>query len=555
MNACVFLRHASEHDRAEIAGLSSAEVILLGGSETAALSQLAAAWTRPVEAIAVWDARLGAFPLEDLGAFLESSDDAWHPGAVRLDRREPDLLRPIIPLDDYRPVPAAEIAAINWRLDSGACFLRGTMCRALGPPDPASASLAGAFRELGFRWLKRGAICRQRPSMCPVPSVQEDIPALADSYRLVRGHFGRRWSQFVAARRVLGGARPDRELRALRATRQQAPAAKPPEGAAHRDLLAVSLPAAPRVSVIIPTYGRYRYVAEVLSDIASQTVPVSEVLVADSNTPADRQPDIYRAHPHLKVEPLWLEAGGICAARNACLAKATGDYIWFVDDDSRFDDRNLEWHLRALVAYGADGSVGPAYTRERPELHPGQREFVSTFMDCGTTVCRREALEGAGGFDMQFNAHLAGEDGELGTRIVRGGGVLVNNPLAKRFHYLAPVGGSRTSKNNLHRWRRFSMTPRPVQSYLYRGLRHCEPAAAVEVLLAQWLLIGWRQPDGAPRTAAWRAGNALRELVALPLSLLRLAISVRATRRMMARGPLIPSLPAPRPRTAQKQAS
>jgi hypothetical protein len=132
---------------------------------------------------------------------------------------------------------------------------------------------------------------------------------------------------------------------------------------------------------------------------------------------------------------------------------------------------------------------------------------------------------------------------------------MVNNPLAKRFHYLAPVGGARTSKANVHRWRRFSLRPRPVQSYLYRGLRHCEPAAAVEVLLMQWLLIGWRRPDGAPRTAAWLASNAIRELVALPLSLLRLAISVRATRRMLVSGPLIPSLSATQPRAAQKQAS
>jgi hypothetical protein len=216
--------------------------------------------------------------------------------------------------------------------------------------------------------------------------------------------------------------------------------------------------------------------------------------------------------------------------------------VLFLDDDSRIDQQNLEWHLRVLATYGADVSVGPAYTQKRPELHPQQQEIACTFMDCGTTLCRRSILQEIGGFDMQFNEHLAGEDGELGVRMVRAGALMLNNPLAKRFHYLAPVGGARSSLNNLHRWRRWSLLPRPVQSIHYTARRHFEKAAAWEAVLQNWILVGWRRADGQPNSFSWKVRTLIAELAGIPLSLIRLARSVSFSREMLKEGPQIPSL-------------
>ncbi|MBC7810818.1 MAG: hypothetical protein H7175_06715, partial [Burkholderiales bacterium] len=184
-----------------------------------------------------------------------------------------------------------------------------------------------------------------------------------------------------------------------------------------------------------------------------------------------------------------------------------------------------------------------AYTPQRPKLHGFQREIAVTFMDCGTTLCTRAILEKSGGFDMQFNNHLAGEDGELGIRFIKAGGLMLNNPLAKRFHYLAPVGGARSSRSNVHQWRRWSRLPRPVQSLYYSGLRHFEPAAAREGMLLQWLVIGWRRRDGQAATRRWWLTTLLAEIVALPVSLYRLWVSVREARRMLDEGPQIIAIP------------
>ena len=119
---------------------------------------------------------------------------------------------------------------------------------------------------------------------------------------------------------------------------------------------------------------------------------------------------------------------------------------------------------------------------------------------------------------------------------------MLNNPFAKRFHYLAPVGGARSSGNNVHRWRRWSFLPRPVQSVHYMARRHFEKAAAFEAVLQSWILAGWRRADGQPASFSWKARTLIAELAGVPLSLMRLARSINFSREMLKEGPQIPSL-------------
>ena len=412
----------------------------------------------------------------------------------------------------------------------------------LGGLDGDFETLPGAARELGFRWLMRGAVCRQQPGLLSDrPAHPESVP-LADRYRLVHLYYGARWTRYILMRRIFG-AHPLAELHAWRKGCASSPGlAKTPSGAVHRPLDAVPLPEKVRISVVLPTYGRYKYVAEVLDDLRAQTIKPFQILVADGNPASQRQPEVYDQYADLPLQVIWVDQEGICISRNECLRRVTGDYVLFLDDDSRIDAQNLEWHLRVLTAYGADVSVGPAFTRKRPELHQQQQEIACTFMDCGTTLCRRSILQEIGGFDMQFNEHLAGEDGELGMRMVRAGALMLNNPFAKRFHYLAPVGGARSSGNNIHRWRRWSFLPRPVQSVHYIAHRHFEKEAAWDAVLQSWVLVGWRRADGEPKSFSWRVRTLIAELAGIPLSLIRLVRSVNFSKEMLKEGPQIPSL-------------
>ncbi len=495
--------------------------------------------------IACWDLRLAPLPWLQLARFASSLDDAWHPGA-RLTAPDDDLLRYVLPLWAHRPSPVAELAgAINWRLDLRACFLRASVVRELGGLDGQFETLAGAARELGLRMIRRGAICRQQPALWAGPTSAAP-PSAADRYRLVGRVSGKKWQAYALARSVIDGQPVRSEWRAWRSTVADEPTTKVEIGALHRPIDDVALPDRVSVTVVLPTYGRYRYLAEVLEDVRAQTIRPTQILICDNNEPEDRDHKLYERYRDLPIEVIWDEHARVCSARNVCLQRATGDYIWFVDDDSRFAPDNLESHLRVLGAYGADVSVGPAYTPWRAELHGEQREVACTFMDCGTTLCKKQLLDTVGGFDLQFDELFSGEDGELGVRFVRAGGLMVNNPFAKRFHYLAPAGGCRRSKNNLHRRSRWSLLPRPSQSIYYTALRHFERGVGWDAVLFAGLLVGWRRHEKEPATLRWRARTLLGELAALPLTAYRMRKSIKNGEAMFQEGAQVPPLSSAR---------
>lgn len=484
-----------------------------------------------------------------VAAFADSPDDAWTQWAPWPTERDP--LRWTDPLSPYR-APAEQVdGSVTWRLHPGATLLRRASIERLGGVDDRFTSIAGALRELGWRWMRLGGVCRQRLALVPVEP--GDVP-LGDEHLLVWLHGGRVSRVVTGGGELLARGRRVATVRAIREARARASLPHGSAPAGDRLLELRPLEGTPRVSVVLPTRGRDQHVVEILRDIAAQSVAPTQVIIADGNERPPGSADVYAAFGSLPLEVVPVPAG-ISVPRNAALARVTGEFVWFLDDDSRVAADNLEAHLALLETLGADVSVGPAVTAARPELHGFQRHVGVTFMDCGTTLCRTSILERAGAFDETLDQCFAGEDNELGIRIVRAGGLMLNNPFAERFHHAAPMGGARVSALNTHRFRRLSLTPRPNPAWYYIGARHFDRLSATIGLALHWALAGRRA--GVERSVVV---TGVIELLLLPISLLRLARAIRAGREMIAGGPIVPEVsrdrgeappaPDPAPRTA-----
>ena len=101
---------------------------------------------------------------------------------------------------------------------------------------------------------------------------------------------------------------------------------------------------APRFSVIIPTYGRPRYLAEAVDSVLAQTVRDLECIVVDDASP---EPIDVPSDPRIRVVRLAAN-GGSAAARNAGIEAATGEFVTFLDDDDLFAADRLELALAGL---------------------------------------------------------------------------------------------------------------------------------------------------------------------------------------------------------------
>lgn len=113
--------------------------------------------------------------------------------------------------------------------------------------------------------------------------------------------------------------------------------------------------ATPLVSVIVPVYGVERYLDACVEGLVGQTYRNLEILLVDDGSP-DRCPamcDAWTARDE-RIRVIHKANGGLSDARNVGLAKATGDYIYFVDSDDMVERNLVERAMATMRDYDAD---------------------------------------------------------------------------------------------------------------------------------------------------------------------------------------------------------
>lgn len=116
--------------------------------------------------------------------------------------------------------------------------------------------------------------------------------------------------------------------------------------------------AAPRISVIIPSYNHARCLPGCLASLEAQTLPPAEIIVVDDGSTDDTQ-KLLATYPHPHITVLMQPNSGAPTARNTGFAQSTGDLVLFADADLLFVPhalatmaKALEQHPEASYAYG-----------------------------------------------------------------------------------------------------------------------------------------------------------------------------------------------------------
>lgn len=108
---------------------------------------------------------------------------------------------------------------------------------------------------------------------------------------------------------------------------------------------------APFISVIVPVYNCAAYVDRCLESILAQSYRNIEVIVVDDGS-TDGSSDICKAYAAQDARVILVRQrnGGLSAARNTGLDRATGEYVAFVDGDDYIDHDMLEKYVTYLAA-------------------------------------------------------------------------------------------------------------------------------------------------------------------------------------------------------------
>jgi glycosyltransferase involved in cell wall biosynthesis len=172
----------------------------------------------------------------------------------------------------------------------------------------------------------------------------------------------------------------------------------------------------PRTTVVIITRDRLAYLQEAIASVQAQADVSYELIVADNGSTDGTREWLAGRDDLVAVQadhdPSRTRSGNISIARNAGLARARGEYVWFLDDDDRMRPgalatlaAALDEHPTAVVAVGARTRFGDKVVGGRI-AHPlrrvvgdlGPELLLSWGWIPSQALCRASAIRQAGGW-------------------------------------------------------------------------------------------------------------------------------------------------------------
>ncbi len=192
-----------------------------------------------------------------------------------------------------------------------------------------------------------------------------------------------------------------------------------------------------RLSLVMATLGRTVEIDRCVDSLAAQTCMDFELIVVDQN-PDDRLVPVVARARELGLDCLHLRQSepNLCKARNAGLARASGDVVGFPDDDCWYETDVVE---RVLNRFQSQADLQGLVIRwhETGEYPAGRLSFEEFGQFRGarassiTLFFRNDCLRKAGGFDAALGLHSwygAGEETDLMLRLLGVGVVIEHAP-------------------------------------------------------------------------------------------------------------------------------
>jgi len=199
----------------------------------------------------------------------------------------------------------------------------------------------------------------------------------------------------------------------------------------------------PRVSVVIPLYGEFRWLRAALKSLLEDGFSDWEAVLIDDGSPASPEPHLRDFLADPRFRSFRKPHSGIAGARNEGARESRGEWIAFLDQDDITLPGRFGRQLASAETVPEPGKVAVVYSdyerideqgvlidryvsREVPaEGLPGAILGDRGPVALGTALIRREWLERAGGFDARIPGF---DEGDLFLRIAREGGVFLYAP-------------------------------------------------------------------------------------------------------------------------------
>lgn len=218
----------------------------------------------------------------------------------------------------------------------------------------------------------------------------------------------------------------------------------------------------PKVSLIIPTFGRHEVLAQTVNYVFLQDYVNFEIILVDQTSAIWPDLESVRKRAPIEFRYIRLRVPNLPAARNEGIAHSDGSIVIFIDDDVEIPLDYIRNHVSVHLSDRSVGGVtGPILSPSEYRIHElrhktsargnlGVREShtgteVLWMSGCNMSY-KREALIAAGLFDEKFSGSAWAEDFDMSLRIGAEGYRIVQDSRVRLSH-LALEGGGCGNRN------------------------------------------------------------------------------------------------------------
>ncbi|TDN89164.1 hypothetical protein DET49_10780 [Salegentibacter sp. 24] len=196
------------------------------------------------------------------------------------------------------------------------------------------------------------------------------------------------------------------------------------------------------IDVIIPTLGRREYLLQMLEDLKVQILFPKKVIVVEQNPDPVTQselPELREQNWPFEIVHHFTHKTGACHARNLALKEVNANWVFFADDDIRFEAGLLQKSLDELERLGADClNINCKQESEKTVFHKIKQwgSFGSGTSIVNARYCKKISFNEI--FEYGF-----GEDQDYGMQLRNAGCDVIYHPDIEILHLKAPRGGFR----------------------------------------------------------------------------------------------------------------
>ena len=178
-----------------------------------------------------------------------------------------------------------------------------------------------------------------------------------------------------------------------------------------------------KITVIIPTYNRDRFILRAIESVQNQTTKVNEIIIVDDGSD-DNTKDILK---DIDIKYIYQENEGVSSARNMGIKNSKNEWIAFLDSDDTWNEtkieKQIEFHMQnknILLSHTNElwNRNNKIIKQKKHQQKPNGFCFLDNLSACkigpSTVMIHKEIFNQVGIFDEQLTVC---EDYDLWLRI------------------------------------------------------------------------------------------------------------------------------------------